>query len=260
MSGPQPTLTLADYAAIPTAVCFFDESGVLGRAGGDQRDAYFGVGMIKCREPYYLTEALRILRDKRHYYKELKWSEVIKKNVPIYERMVNEYFATASPQTGMFSALVVEASKVNLRRHHGGSPWKAYEWFAAQLLKATMGPSEVLTVLADELSTPANVHFEVDLKRQINDDFQRLAIADVARIRSSGSDIIQMADVLLGAVLYDFHLASGNIPVPSAAKKHLHDVICRHVHAKSFVGGCRQKGFAVMHFKPKEYEKKRGRL
>ncbi|MDQ3985221.1 MAG: DUF3800 domain-containing protein [Actinomycetota bacterium] len=252
VSPAAASLTLADHEAIPTAICFFDESGVLGRKATDPRDKYFGVGMIKCREPYYLTETLRVLRDRRSYYKEMKWTLADNRNLRIYKMVVDEYFKTAGPVNGLFSALIVEAAKVDLRRYYGGSTWKAYEWFAAQLLKATMNPAEVLTVLADELSTPPDVQFEVDLKSKINNEFGRLAIADVARIRSSGSDIMQMTDILLGGVMYNFLLADGALPNPGRAKKTLHDHICSHVHVKSFDKGCKQKGFAVFHFRPGE--------
>ena len=49
---------------------FLDETGTL----GGLRDPYFAVGLLRCPEPYKLARPMQRLRDKEHFYDEIKWN------------------------------------------------------------------------------------------------------------------------------------------------------------------------------------------
>lgn len=64
-------------------------------------------------------------------------------------------------------------------------------------------------IIADEYSTPSTVTFEENVRDHVNQKLRRDAVVGVCRMRSSGIDLLQLADVLLGAVVYDHELAQG---------------------------------------------------
>lgn len=90
----------------------------------------------------------------------------------------------------------------------GGDPWKAYEDIAIRVLKSGIHPSEIIIVIADHITTPKEIKFEVNVKRRVNKEYKRLAVAGVCRFDSRSNDILQITDLMIGAVNYDLKLAT----------------------------------------------------
>jgi hypothetical protein len=88
-------------------------------------------------------------------------------------------------------------------RHHRYPGHKAYEWLAAEVLHDAIGANEVVTVLADRLSTAPDVRFETDVANVVNQRRQRLAVSSVCRLDSRSTDGLQLVDLLLGATALD---------------------------------------------------------
>jgi len=82
-----------------------------------------------------------------------------------------------------------------------------------------MAPNEIIIVIADYMPTPDTVKFEVNVKRKINENFKRLAVAGVARFDSKSNDLLQLADLIVGAINYDLKLSSGVILFGDKYKK-----------------------------------------
>jgi hypothetical protein len=72
-------------------------------------------------------------------------------------------------------------------------------------LKLIIGnnPQEVLVVLADDYFSPDGTDLEITIKKFINDHYKRFVVAGVCQINSKCSDILQLTDLLLGAIAYD---------------------------------------------------------
>ena len=69
-----------------------------------------------------------------------------------------------------------------------GSTWRAYEKLAVQLLLGSIKKPEIVTVLADNYSTPKHVVFERDVRSEVNHRLGRLAVANVCRLASQSAD------------------------------------------------------------------------
>jgi hypothetical protein len=72
-------------------------------------------------------------------------------------------------------------------------------------------PNEILILIADYITTPNDVKFEVNVKRRVNEGQSRLAIAGVCRFDSKSNDLLQLTDLIIGSINYDIKLSLGII-------------------------------------------------
>ena len=83
----------------------------------------------------------------------------------------------------------------------------------------------------------------------MNKKFNRPAVAGVCRMRSSGVDLLQLIDVLLGAVVYEYKAERGVVDLAKYKPKvKLLQHIKRRAGVKTFVGGYRDKRLNVAEY------------
>lgn len=194
-------LTLTDYKNIWTKFCFLDESGSL----SNPKDQFFTVGFIKCSQPYYLQSKIIYERQKRNFHDEMHFNKLSKNNLEFCKFVVDTFFSTRSLS---FFSYSLDKQGEYFNREFGGDPWKAYESISIRVLEASISSSEIIIVNADYVSVPDNVRFEVNVKRKINEKLNRLAVAGVCRFNSKSNDLLQLADLMIGAINYDLKLAT----------------------------------------------------
>lgn len=185
-------------AAHPTAVAFLDESGSIAQ------DRFFAVGCLKTSEPATLLRAVQKLRDKEHWYREIHFVDLTRDTLGFYKRVV-DVVAAADAEYSCFVADRQAADPIA----RFGTPWKAYEKLAEQLLVGSIKPRELLTVLADNYSTPDTVLFERDVRAAINRRLGRLGVTSVCRLDSKAADPLQLVDLLTSAVTFEFRQSAG---------------------------------------------------
>jgi len=210
---------------------FLDETGTLGGA----RDPFFAVGLLKCSEPYKLARPMQRIRDRQHFYDEIKWNKVSEKKLPLMIDLVNVFLSSDAT----FTAFVADKTKHDVISRFGG-PFKAYEALARQLCRASIRRGETVYVIADEYSTPPAETFEENVRDYVNKKLNRPAVAGVCRMRSSGVDLLQLIDVLLGAVVYEYKAERGVVDLAKYKPKvKLLQHIKRRAGVKTFIGGYR---------------------
>jgi len=228
-----------------TTIYFIDETGLL----RSPRDQFFGIGIIKCQKPHLLYLRMKTLRDQLKFYDEIKWSRIYHKNTNVMNKFIDLFLEAGE---GMFSCMFFIKNELDLAKHFKGDLWRAYESFTIVELKQNLGKKEIAVILADDVSVPKNVRFEANVKRRINKQFNRLAIHTVCRLYSKGAELIQLTDLLLGAVAYQLKINNKLIPNPSKAKmkvlKHLKRKLKRNDLSKDHTRG----KFKVWIFKPKK--------
>src|SRR3990167_3196711 len=143
-------LKLVDFDKIWTKFCFLDETGTL----SDQKDQYFPVGILKMSQPYYLQSKL--------------------------------FFETRS--ISFYSYSISTKSDYYLKRFDQ-NPWLAYEQITLKLLDAALSQQEIVILLADYVTTPKDIRFEVEVKKKFNQYKERLALAGVCRFDSKSNDL-----------------------------------------------------------------------
>lgn len=208
----------ADHA--PTGVAFLDESGSI------SQDRFFTVGCLKLSEPSILLREVQKLRDRHHWYGELHWVDLTAKALPFYKEVVKVVAAADAD----FSCFVADRQKDDPVARFGG-PWAAYQKLASQLILGSIRARELLTVLADNYSTPDHVKFEEDVRADVNRRLGRLAVLTVCRLDSKSTDALQIVDLLTSAVTFEFRqsvgLAGQTSPRPSSRSSFDRNTACR---------------------------------
>lgn len=183
----------------PTAMIFLDETGAI------SRDRFFAVGCLKLSEPSILVRRLQKLRDRHHWYKEFHFADLTRNTLPIFREVVDVIEGYTGTQFSCFIADRQVADPVA----RFGTHWLAYEKMAQQLLIGTISPGEIVSVLADDYSTPDDVTFEIDVRDVVNGRLGRCAITSICRLDSRAAAPLQAVDVLTSAVAFEFRQAAG---------------------------------------------------
>ena len=234
---PEPSRVVA---APKYGFAFLDETGTLGGA----RDPFFAVGLLRCADPYKLARPIQRIRDRQHFYDEIKWSTVSEKKLPLLVDLVNVFFSSDAT----FSAFVADKSRHDVIGRFGGS-FKAYEALARQLVRASVRRGEVLWVVADEYSTPPAETFEENVRDYVNLKLKRTAVAGVCRMRSSGVDLLQLIDLILGAVVYECKAKSGVVSLARYKPKvKLLNHLKQRSGAATFIGGYRDSRINIAEY------------
>jgi len=76
-----------------------------------------------------------------------------------------------------------------------------------------------LILIADHVTVPRNIRFECNVKRKINEKYSRLAMAGVCRFDSKSNDLLQLTDLIVGAINYDLKFSLGIIKKGDKYKK-----------------------------------------
>jgi hypothetical protein len=219
----------------PTAVAFLDESGSI------SQDRFFAVGCLKLVEPSDLLRAVQKLRDTEHWYQEIHFVAMTRDSLTFYKKVVDVIAASDAE----YSCFVADRHAADPVARFGTS-WKAYEKLAEQLLIGSIdGPSrELITVLADNYSTPDDVQFEKDVRTAVNRRLRRLAISSVCRLDSRAADPLQLVDLLTSAVTFEFRQSAGLAGLKSP-KARLADYVRSVYGVQSFLGSHRGPGMNV---------------
>lgn len=199
-----------------TVFCFFDETGLL----NSSRDKFFGVGMIKIQKPEELYLKIKHLRDELAFYDELKWHDIYTKNAPIMNKFVDLFFEYGKAK---FSCYIFQKSDLDLKQHFDGNLYSAYLGLANMQICSNLNANESAVLIMDDLSTPRDFVFESKLKQKINRKLERNAAYGVCRFYSKGVELIQLTDIMLGAVSYDYKIKNGLITGPGVAKRSVLD-------------------------------------
>ena len=230
-------LKLADFDKIWTKFCFLDETGTL----SDQKDQYFTVGILKMSQPYYLQSKLFFERSKIRFYDEVKFNKLSKNNVNFAKTAIDALFETRS--ISFYSYSISTKSDYYLKRFDQ-NPWLAYEQITLKLLDAALSQQEIVILLADYVTTPKDIRFEVEVKKKFNQYKERLALAGVCRFDSKSNDLLQLVDLLIGAVTYNIKF-SKKLVDGSKYKLEIVNYLKGKLGTDSFINGFKNHNFNI---------------
>jgi Protein of unknown function (DUF3800) len=217
----------------PTAVVFLDETGVV-----QQRDQFFGIGVLKLTDPAPLLRGVQLLRDRHDFHDELHWASFDKARaradgprLAFAKEVMDLFFGSRGAR---FCCHIADRQNGDLTAQFKGHPHageRAYEALASRALREVIDEEEIVSILADRRSTSRDVAFERDVTRSINRAKGRLAVTSVCRVDSRSIDALQIVDLLLGAVTLD--LRQGRTETGSQ-KQQLLEHLLEHCNCPSF--------------------------
>ena len=230
-------LKLSDYGQIWTKFCFLDESGSL----SNRTEPFFTVGLLKMSMPYYLQSKILYQRSKLNFHDEIKFNKISKNNIDFAKFVVGSFFDTRS--LGFYSYTTHKESKY-FQSNFAKDIWSAYEKITLKLLDASLAEKEILILIADHITTPKDVKFEVNIKKNFNTSKKRLALSGVCRFDSKSNDLLQIVDLLIGSITYDIKyqnkLVSGD-----EYKLNLVEYIKKQLGTDTLTKGFRNRNFNI---------------
>lgn len=186
----------------PTSLVFIDESG--SKATASQ---FFVVAAIKLREPGKLARAIRDVRDRTGFDRELKFSEITRGSLPVYYSLIDELEASDA----RLAACVVRGEVYNPFAGRK-QVWQVHAEVITQLLVGCINRRELVGVLMDGISTPRGCSLEDTVRKAANRRLGGTSVVTAACLDSRTNDVLQVADMVAGAILHERRLATTEPP------------------------------------------------
>ena len=193
----------------PTASIFVDESGSKSTAGGQ----FFVVAAVKVRQPGLLARAILDVRNKTGHYNELKFSGITRDSLPVFHQIIDALHESDAT----LAACVVQGSVFNPFRG-GKAVWQVHAEVTAQLLVGCINKRELVGVHLDGISTPLGCSLEEQVRRQTNQRLRATAIVSAVCLDSKTNDLLQVADLVAGAIFHERRRAFSDSDQPRSVK------------------------------------------
>jgi len=165
-------------------------------------------------------------------FSEMKWTKVSDYKLAAYKALVDHFFERCRGATIHFRSVVFDTHSDDFNRHQDGDRDLGYYRLMYHFLLNTFcfypGPNDSLHVFLDERNSKQSLG---EFRRILNSGVRkkqgiRGAVKTIEPVVSHDADIIQLADVLMGAIGFqrnDRHV----IPGAKEAKKLLADHIAK---------------------------------
>jgi hypothetical protein len=238
---------------------FIDETGVL---SPQAQQRFFALGMLKIENTATLYEQLVVLKEKaqsktvqdkisqgapkpRQIF-EFKFASITTTSHTFYYDLIDLFFKFKEIS---FCCLVFDKLNPDFdMSKYFPSIWEAYISYAKLLVKKNIDSNEQLCVIADYLGRPksSTKYFEKELTLLPN-------IYNVCMIESHASLYIQLVDVLIGCIVYDFKINRGVLTQIDKFKKKVCDFLKAKLNRDCLAENFTARSpnyFSVWEFKP----------
>lgn len=131
-----------------------------------------------------------------HFYRgEMKWSSISKSQYPFYNKLIDYFFSNDELN---FRAIVIDKSQLNHKKYNQDHN-TFYDKMYYQLLNKKIYPDCHYNIYLDIKDTNSYIKAR-SLKKYLERDYNN--IRNLQIIRSYESELMQLSDVLMGAINY----------------------------------------------------------
>lgn len=142
------------------------------------------------------------VRSQHNLGAEMKWTKVSENMLPSYKDFVDVFFTEPSLA---FKCIVIDTKLLDYKTFHKGDEELGFYKFYYQLISRNLFPENLYRLFTDERSNRKSTRLEV-LKITVNRWWKKRnnvePLRSVEPRRSHDEDLIQLADVMLGAFAY----------------------------------------------------------
>lgn len=159
------------------------------------------LGALRCRAPDVerVIRQIKTLREQHQYHSEIKWTRLIAKQWPFYQSILNLFLQEEC--LGFKATVVQQKHLLNHEQFNECSHGTFYYKMMYYALRDFIEPDKMHRIYLDYMDTLGGVK-AAKLAEVINNKFFGRANLAVHIIRSYESQIIQLCDLLVGAVAY----------------------------------------------------------
>ncbi|OGC78339.1 MAG: hypothetical protein A2Z27_04035 [candidate division Zixibacteria bacterium RBG_16_50_21] len=187
-------MTSAEYNIYCDESCHLEHDGL----------GIMSIGGVWCpkSESRRISDIVRLIKDKHKARGELKWTKVSDAKVGFYKELLEYFFDTREIR---FRCLVVtDKSKLNHSYFNQGSHDTFYYKMYFSMLRPILSPTNRYNIYLDIKDTRSKNKAQKLREVLCNDvyDFTRQMIVKIQHIHSRESQLIQLADLLIGAVSF----------------------------------------------------------
>ncbi|QPA31639.1 DUF3800 domain-containing protein [Thermaerobacillus caldiproteolyticus] len=181
---------------------YCDESRPEALYGMKKIDNYMVIGgiWIPKVERDEIKQKIRYLKQKHQLFGEIKWKNVAPSKLEFFLELVDLFFESQSLR---FRCIVVDGNKVDINQYHNSDNELGFYKFYYQLLVHWLEPMNHYRIFLDFKKNKQSDRLHTLEKVLNNASFS--FIEDVQAIESKHSLLIQLTDVLIGAVGYKYH-------------------------------------------------------
>ncbi|MBL1411533.1 DUF3800 domain-containing protein [Sphingobacterium faecale] len=148
--------------------------------------------------PYHYLKShnqrIREMKIRHHYIGEMKWSKLSKSQYPFYSDLIDYFFSSEL----QFRAIIIDKAQLN-HTAHNQSHNDFYDKMYYQLLNKKIHPHYDYNIYLDIKDTHSYEKAK-SLKSYLCRDYQ--SVRNLQIIRSYESELMQLTDVLMGALNY----------------------------------------------------------
>lgn len=208
---------------------YIDESRIKG-------DRYMVIGgiIVSDRNLHQVDGHFQQFRDSLNLNKELKWSKISRSFYPYYFEYVSKFFICRNYNLAHFRSMIIDTHKVNHAKYSDGKKEDTFYKFVYQLIchchfqSVSPFDSKLIIHLDQRDSSYSLEDLLRILNRGINKRYNRILnpIISVEGMDSKKSNILQVNDILIGAIGYDkngYYYMGGSSPVKCGMVQHIRD-------------------------------------
>lgn len=171
------------------------------------------IGCVYCKKNQTkdINDRLKRIKEtfRRSARQELKWTKLSKSNLKLAEFMIRDFF---DDEDLHFRAIIIDKTKLDFEKH-AHLNFKTFYYVAYyEMLKSIVSPNAKYNIYLDIKDTNSQeriVALKNYLDYYMNKQFNKKLISTVQHVRSHEIQILQITDILIGAISYSLRNLSG---------------------------------------------------
>ncbi len=167
---------------------------------------YMLIGCVYCKKSKIkeINDRIKRIKEtwKRSKVQEIKWTKISKSNYEVAKALILTFF---DDEDLHFRAIIVDKTKLNFKKYKQHD-FKSFYYVAYyEMLKAIISPNSKYNIYLDMKDTNSQQrveHLKEVLDKLVNWEYNKTFIEKVQQVKSHEIQLLQITDLLLGAISY----------------------------------------------------------